>query len=119
LQAGGYPGRKIKGILRLHHELGFARREIRRSVSVSPNTVADVIRRVEVAGLSWPLPEKLDEATLDARLYPPTAPFSVRGPEPDPEQMYRELARKAVTLQLLWLAYKAEHPDGLQYTGVL
>ncbi|GAB4246191.1 MAG: hypothetical protein Kow00122_03190 [Thermoleophilia bacterium] len=52
--------------------IGFARREIGRSVSVSRNTVADVIRRAEVAGLSWPLPEELDEAILDARLYPPT-----------------------------------------------
>lgn len=108
--------RKIKEILRLHHELGLARREIGRSVSVSPTTVADVIRRAEVTGLSWPLPEDLDEVALDERLYPPTAPSSVRRPEPDPEQMHRELKRKGVTLQLLWLEYKAEYPDGLQYT---
>ncbi len=108
--------RKIKEILRLHQELGLTRREIGRSVSVSPNTVADVIRRAEVAHLPWPLPEDLDEAALDARLYPPLAPSSVRRPEPDPEQMHRELARKGVTLQLLWLEYKAEYPDGLQYT---
>ena len=95
--------RKIKEILRLHHELGLARREIGRSVSVSPNTVADVIRRAESAQLSWPLPEDLSEAALEARLYPPTAPSSVPRPEPDPEQMHRELARKGVTLQLLWL----------------
>lgn len=81
--------------------------------------MADVIRRAEVAGLSWPLPEELDEAILDAWLYPPTAPSSVRRPEPDQEQMYRELARKDVTFQLFWFAYKADHPDGLQYTGVL
>lgn len=108
--------RKIKEILRLHHELGLARREIGRSVSVSPNTVADVIRRAQAAGLSWPLPEDLDEAALDARLYPPPAPSSVPRPEPDPEEMHRELKRKGVTLQLLWLEYKAEHPDGLAYT---
>ena len=108
--------RKIKEILRLHHELGLPRREIGRSVSVSPNTVADVIRRSEATGLSWPLPEDLGEAALDACLYPPTAPSTVPRPEPDPEQMHRELARKGVTLQLLWLEYKAEHPDGLAYT---
>ena len=69
--------RKIKEILRLHHELGLPRREIGRSVSVSPNTVADVIRRTQAAGLSWPLPDDLNEATLDARLYPPPVPSRV------------------------------------------
>lgn len=101
--------RKIKEILRLHHELGLTRREDGRSVSVSPNTVADVIRRAEVAHLPWPLPEDLDEAALDARLYPPTAPSSVRRPEPDPEQMHRELTRKGVTLQLLWRLCRVRH----------
>ncbi|MCL4368738.1 MAG: IS21 family transposase [Actinobacteria bacterium] len=108
--------RKLHEILRLHHELGLARREIGRSVSVSPNTVADVLRRTKAAGLSWPLPEELDEAALDACLYPPTVPSSVARPEPDPAHLHRELKRKGVTLQLLWLEYKAEHPDGLQYT---
>lgn len=107
--------RKIKEILRLD-ELGLSRREIGRSLSISHNTVADVVRRAEAAGISWPAVEQLDEATLDARLYPPTAPSRVKRPEPDPEQMHRELARKGVTLQLLWLEYKAEHPDGLGYT---
>ena len=60
--------RKIKEILRLHHELGLARREIGRSVSVSPNTVADVIRRAEAAGLSWPLPEDLGEPRIGLQL---------------------------------------------------
>lgn len=107
--------RKIKEILRLY-ELGLARREIGRSLSISHNTVADVVRRAEAAGLSWPAAEELDESTLDARLYPPPRPSNVRRPEPDLEKIHHELARKGVTLQLLWLEYKAEHPDGLQYT---
>ena len=74
--------------------IGLVRREIGRSLSISHNTVADVIRRAEVAGLSWPLPEELAEATLDARLYPPTAPSSVRRPEPDPEKMHGSLRAK-------------------------
>lgn len=108
--------RKLKEILRLHHELGLTRREIGRSLSISHNTVADVIRRTEAAGLSFPLPEDTDEAALDALLYPPTAPSSVKRPEPDPKKMHRELTRTGVTLQLLWLEYKTENPDGLQYT---
>jgi hypothetical protein len=83
--------RKIKETLRLHHEIGLVRREIGRSLSIPHNTVADVIRRAEAAGLSSPLPKELDEAALDALLYPPTAPSSVRRPEPDPEKMHQEL----------------------------
>lgn len=107
--------RKIKEILRLN-ELGLARREIGRSLSISHNTVADVVRRAEAVGLSWPAAKEMDETTLGARLYPPTLPSRVKRPEPDPEKMHRELARKGVTLQLLWLEYKAQYPDGLGYT---
>jgi transposase len=107
--------RKIKEILRLR-ELGLSRREIARSVAVSPNTVADVIRRAQEAGLDFRAAEAFDEAALDARLYPASLPSRVPRPEPDPEKMHRELAKKGVTLQLLWLEYKACHSDGLQYT---
>ena len=107
--------RKIKEILRLN-QLGLTRREIGRSLSISHNTVADIVRRAEASGISWPAAEQMDEAALDARLYPRAAPSLVKRPEPDPEQMHRALARKGVTLQLLWLEYKAEHPQGLGYT---
>ena len=33
--------------------------------------------------MSWPLPDDLDDARLEAALYPPTAPWRVRRPEPD------------------------------------
>jgi len=36
--------------------------------------VADYLRRAEVAGLSWPLPEGLDEEALERRLFPPQPP---------------------------------------------
>ncbi len=107
--------RKIKEILRLN-ELGLARREIGRSLSISHNTVADVVRRAQAAGLTKGAAEEMDETALDARLYPPTMPSRVKRPEPDPEKMHRELTRKGVTLQLLWLEYKAQHPEGLGYT---
>jgi transposase len=32
------------------------------------------------------------------------------------EEIHRELKKKGVTLQLLWLEYKERHPDGYQYT---
>jgi len=107
--------RKIKEILRLSGELGLSRREIARSLTVSHNTVSDVLGRATAAQVSWPTAEALSEEELDRRLYPPTIATHPR-PEPDPEHLHRELKRKGVTLQLLWLEYKAEYPDGLGYT---
>ncbi len=108
--------RKVKEILRLHFELGLRVRQIARSLSVSHSTVSDLLGRAQAAGLTWPLPEGLDEAALEARLY--TAPGGrPRNPaEPDMEWIHRELRRKGVTLQLLWAEYRQAYPDGYQYS---
>ena len=53
--------RKIHRVLRLFLEAGLSIRAIARSLQVSPSTVGDYIRRARTAGLSWPLPERLDE----------------------------------------------------------
>ena len=107
--------RKIKEILRLKWELGLAARQIAHSLSISHSTVLDMVRRAEQAGLSWPIPD-LDDATLEARLYPNAPELPRPRPEPDPAYIHQQLQRKGVTLQLLWLEYKQAHPDGLQYT---
>ena len=62
--------RKIHRVLRLFFEAGLSIRAIARSIQASPSTVGDYIRRAHTAGLSWPLPEKLDERALEARLFP-------------------------------------------------
>ena len=69
--------RKIKDVLRLHAADRSAR-QIGPSVGVSRSTVADYLRRAEVAGLSWPLPEGLDEEALERRLFPPQPPAQSR-----------------------------------------
>ena len=75
------------------------------------------MRRASAAGFSWPLPEGLDDTAREAALFPPPSPSRVRRPEPDWEDVHRELQRhKGVTLQLLWLEYRAAHPDGYQYS---
>jgi transposase len=108
--------RKIKEMLRLHFEVGLTNRQIARSLSVSHSTVNDLLGRFQVAGLDWPLPEDLDEAALEAELYSGNTGKSRRRPEPDWNQIHRELSRKGVTLQLLWFEYKEQYPDGYQYS---
>lgn len=108
--------RKIKEVLRLKYDQGLGDRKIARSVGVSHSTVGEYVRRAEEAGLSWPLPEGMDDGALEARLFPPAPPASVERPLPDWATVRRELSGKGTTLQLLWLEYKAEHPDGYQYS---
>ena len=109
--------RKIRDVLRLKYGLGRSHREIAAILRISHSTVGSYVRRAREAGVSWPLPDELDDRRLEAALYPPTPPSRVRRPEPDWARVHRELARhKGVTLQLLWLEYREAHPDGYQYS---
>jgi hypothetical protein len=55
------------------------------------------------AGLSWPLPEQLTDAVLEAALYPDKGAggATVGHVEPDWAMIHRELKRKHVTLSIL------------------
>ena len=109
--------RKVREVLRLYHAAGLSIRAIARSVGVSPTTAGDYVRRAERAGLTWPLPESLDDAALGRRLLmSPAPPSGTPRPLPQWVEIHRELRRKAVTLTLLWHEYKAVHPEGLQYS---
>ena len=66
----GLSMRKVREVLRLHHVAGLSGRAIARSLKLSPVTVKRYVRRAEAAGLSWPLPESLDDAQLERRVLP-------------------------------------------------
>ena len=109
--------RKIRELLRLKYELGRSHREIAGSLGIANSTVSDYVRRASAAGISWPLPEGVDDAALEAALYPAPPPSRVARPEPEWPDVHRELQRhKGVTLQLLWLEYRAVHPNGYGYS---
>ena len=108
--------RKIREVLRLHYDAGLGIRAISRSLKASPSTVREYLVRAKIGGLSWPLPEPLDDAALLRRLYPTPAQSSRRLPPPDWSKVHRELRRKGVTLALLWEEYKTVHPQGMQYS---
>jgi transposase len=102
--------RKTREILRLRWGERRTLREVAQSCGVGATTVHDVLARAKAAGLTWPLPDELDEAALAGRLYP--VPTGRRDrPLPDFAAIYRELKRRGVTLELLWQAYREEHPE--------
>lgn len=108
--------RKIREILRLYHELGLGKKQIGRVCSVSPSTVVHYVRKAEAAGLRWPFPADLDEAAMEALLFPTEAPRFTERPLPVMAELRKELQVKGVTLQLLWHEYKEKYPEGYQYS---
>ena len=108
--------RKIREVLRLALGEGLSVRDVGLSLGVPRSTVSDHLKRAELAGVSWPLPESLDDDALEAWLFPPAPPATEERPQPDFEHVHKELRRKGVTLLLLWLEYKEQHPDGYQHS---
>ena len=103
--------RKIREVLRLKHEQGLSHRAVAQACAVGVGTVNRYVRRAAESGLGWPLPVELDEAALEARLFPRAVPVHERV-RPDCAYIHRELKRNGVTLQLLWEEYAQVHPDG-------
>jgi transposase len=108
--------RDIREVLRLTHEAGLSQRQISASLRIAPSTVSRYLERAGQAGLGWPLPRDLDDTGLEQLLFPPTPPSTVPRTSPDFGWVHRELRRKGVTLQLLHIEYKQDHPDGYQYS---
>lgn len=109
--------RKVREVLRLVLCEGLSRRQAAASLGMPFSTVYGYVSRAMAAGLSWPLPGDLDDQELEARLFRQAAMSQGRArPQPDWAEVHRELRRKGVTLQLLWMEYKQRAPDGYQYT---
>ena len=112
--------RQIKELLRLKHEHRLSVRKIARSSGLPVSTVGDYLKRAQMAGLSWPLPEELTEEQLLARLLGNGVTQTTASPPakglPDWKEIHQELRRKGVTLQLLWNEYHQSHPEGYAYS---
>ena len=106
--------RQLREILRLKHE-GLPHRAIARACGVGVGTVSEYLRRAGKAGLAWPLPPDLEEAVIDARLFPRADPSRERQ-APDLAWVHQELKKPGVTLQLLWEEYREAHAEGYGYS---
>lgn len=114
--------RKLRDILRLHF-LGnvTSSRKIALAVGCGKTAVLDCLRRAPLVGIaSWSDVELLDETALENKFFS-SAP-SARGPSeraaPDWSKLHEEMRRPGhqMTLALLWTEYRAENPDGYQYS---
>jgi transposase len=103
--------RMIKEVLRLHHSCSLSNKQISKSLGCSRGAVGEYLHRAEAAGLSWPLPDELDDLQIEQRLFPLSG--KSRGkPLPDFNYIHTEFKKKGVTLIQLWSEYREDHPDG-------
>lgn len=109
--------RKITEVLRLTAQ-GLSHRQVSQSVGLARSTVADYADRAQQAGITWPLPEGLDGDGLEAKLFPaPSVQNPAGRPVPDWREVHRELKRRRhVTLELLWVEFRTDHPESWSYS---
>jgi len=110
--------RKLREIVRLKHEMGLKPRQIARSCGISPTTLYGYLKRLEAAGIGWPLPPDWDEEWLEAALFPVEQARKRSAAQlPDMAEVRKQLGRKGVTLRLLWEEHRAAHPEASGYSA--
>jgi hypothetical protein len=109
--------RRLRELLRLKYDAGLSHRAIAQACGMGLGAVTTYLQRAAAAGLPWPLPDDLDDAALDARLFaPPASPAASDRVVPTGAPSHQELKNPGVTLALLWTEYRAEHRRG--YPGL-
>ena len=101
----------VREVLKWHFELRKSYATIAEYCGISKGGVHNILQRFTASGLTWPLPEELDEFALKRQLYPSTERSA--GELPDAKELHTECARPGVTRQLLWEEYRAAYPDGM------
>jgi transposase len=107
--------RKLRDVLRLKYDGGLPQRAIAQACGLGLGTVTTYLQRATAAGLSWPLPDDVDDGALEARLFrrPTLATDRIM---PNWVDVHQELKKAGVTLALLWQEYRAAHPGGYAYS---
>src|SRR5258708_13941296 len=74
--------RKIREVLRLTHAMGMSRRLVGEATGIGKTAVGEYVRRAAVSGLSWPIPDEIDDGELERRLVSPPGGASSPGRAP-------------------------------------
>jgi len=104
--------RKLRETLRLRLHAGLSIRAISRSTKLSVGGVQKLLSRAATLGLTWPLPDDLDDTRLTELFYPGAAPGgAARCEVPDWAAVHDELRRPHVTKRLVWEEYTERYPN--------
>ncbi len=75
--------RKVREILRLRIGIGLSTRKVADSYKVSTSTVSGYEKRFRDEGLTWPLPDDMDDAELERIVRARPESFTHNRPLPD------------------------------------
>jgi len=104
--------RNIRDILRLKLASELSIRQIKASTKVSVGTIQKLLSKANEMGLSWPLPDGLDDNQLAQMFYPGAdTRVSSRHQVPNWTNVHQELKRKGMTKQLLWEEHAERYPN--------
>src|SRR4030081_3706517 len=92
--------RKVRDVLRLKHTLGMSYGQISEATGVGKTVVGEYVRRARVIGITWPVPEAIDDADLERRLFPVPSEVSPPRAVIDWRKVHEEMKRRSVTLVL-------------------
>ncbi|MDF0379022.1 IS21 family transposase [Methylophilus sp. YYY-1] len=110
--------KKIRHVLRLHYEHKYSQRKISEYVGISRDSVCDYITRAVLANITWPLPENMDDASLEQQLFPHIDKKILKFPEPDCTVIHQEMKQKGATLKVLHDEYLAANNGiGMGYSS--
>lgn len=112
--------RKIRDVLINHFDRRFSNRKIAPIVGMNHTTIAEYLARFNKAGLSWPLPAEMDDATLESLLFLnpiPAVPKGAASKLIDFAEIHEELKKKGATREALhteWLE-QASPQEAISY----
>lgn len=106
---------KIIEILRLT-EQGFSQRDIAKSAGCSKSTVGEIQKRSREIGVTYGKAAEMTQDELKKLIYPKAAGHACKQ-DPDFGAVREELRKEPhLNLRFLWEEYKAQHPEGLEYS---
>ena len=107
---------KIARILELRYGAKLSIRAIARQLGLGRSTISRILVQAERSQITWPLPEQMTEAELQAQVYPSSGPPKREQKTPDWNVVHQELAQhRSLTLAVLWEEYNEQYPNGYSY----
>ena len=88
-----------------YSSLGYSRKQISVTVHSSHHTVEDTLNAAQEKGIAWPLESDITNDDIQEILFPGRYAFASPYTMPDFQYIHEELAKKGVTLTLLWEEY--------------
>jgi transposase len=110
--------RKIRDVLRYRYSAELSLEATARALKISKGVVAKYLKLATIAGISWPIPDGLDDGDLERLLLRQSPYKEPTYAEPDHAHTHQELKKKGVTLLLLWEEYQQTVGErAYQYTA--